>query len=645
MLRLSRRLGIVLVLFAPAVPLAYLSACGSSQSTTNEDAGGDSPSSSDARRGDAGRDGPPSDASSSDGGSPEAMCSDYNPDKNVYWGDLHTHTVLSADAYGWGNRNYPHDAYLFATGKTTPIAAGASPPGPTASIGRPLDFDAITDHSEWLAATWGCGVLPDGGLVNPASPYADAATCQTYRADEGQGVSVLIPAAEQVLKAECDGGYEHNPACLGFFESAWQLEVKAAHDAYQPCTFTSLVAYEWTHAVSGATLHQNVIFSSESVPPAPFDSLEYTTPAELWTALEGACVEDAGCTVLTIPHNGNLSEGMAYEVPTGIDAIQQMNRYQRLTEVHQHKGDSECYAGKIPHDPTCDFEHVPASAGGSELPQNFVRHALSSGVTSYGNQKASGEPSPTDPMQMGIVGATDDHNGLPGYVPTPTWQGHLGSTDDTPEKRLKDTPYFNPGAITGVWAEQNTRESIFAALQRRETFATSGPRIVARFYQVWSQKDFCSADGGGGSFPSNVIAAGGVPMGSTMPAPTKGMTSPHFIVSALKDATDLAEVDIIAGYFSAADGGETTEKVYRFTPSSPGTNWSSGSVCLGWEDPSFSASDPSFYYVRVLEAPTWRWSHYDCAEADASIAGCAADGGLDVEVQQRAWTSPIWWLP
>jgi hypothetical protein len=636
------RIGLVAAVLLPSSVLFHLSACGSSRTQSSGDGGSDSGPSSDARRGDGGaKDAPPGDGGPpGDAGPP---CPDYTPYKNVYWGDLHTHTVLSADAYGWGNRNYPHDAYKFATGTPTPIAAGAPEAGPIVSIGRPLDFDAVTDHSEWLAATWGCGVLPDGGLVNPMSPYADASTCQTYRADEGQGVNVLIPAAGKVVAAECDGGLEHDPACIKFTESAWQVEVQAAHDAYQRCTFTSLVAYEWTHAVDGATLHQNVIFSSENVPPAPFDSLEYTSPAELWSALEGACVEDAGCNVLTIPHNGNLSEGMAYVIPTGIDAVRQMNRYQRLTEVHQHKGDSECYAGTgLPRDPTCEFEHVPVSAGGSEYPHNFVRDALTRGVTTYADLKDAGADA-VDPMQMGIVGATDDHNGIPGYVPTPTWQGHVGSTDDSADKRLSKTPYFNPGAITGVWAEQNTREDIFAALYRRETFATSGPRIVVRFYEVWSDEDFCSAEGGGGGFPANVLAAGGVPMGAVMPAPgPKGTTTPHFVVNALKDAEDLAEVDIVVGHFV---DGVTTPKVYRFTPTSPGTSWSSGSVCMGFSDPAFVAATPAFYYVRVLEGPTWRWSHYDCASATSPPAGCGPDGGLDVMVQQRAWTSPIWWLP
>jgi len=610
-------------LVAATVLVASGSGCGS-----NAD-------SNDASVSDSAADG--QDVNSPDAGGDGGMCPDFNANKNVYWGDLHTHTALSGDAYGWGNRNFPHDAYRFASDPTatTPIAAGAATPGPLVSIDRALDWDAVTDHSEWLGATWGCGVFPDGGAFNPSSPYLNSMQCQSYRATEGMAVAPILAAADQVIALECDGGQENNPTCAPFTQSAWQLEIQAAHDAYQPCTFTSLVAYEWTKDITGATLHQNVIFSSESVPPAPLDSTEYTTTGDLWTGLDQACVADAGCQVLTIPHNGNLSEGLAYEIPVGVGARQQMNQYQRLTEIHQHKGDSECYAGDAAPDPTCNFEHLTTASGGSEFPQNFVRHALGQGLVTYAAMADAGE-TPVDPMQMGIEGATDDHNGIPGYVKTDTWQGHVGSIDDTPAGRLAAWDH-NPGGLTGVWAEQDTRDAIFAALQRRETYATSGPRITLRFYQVWNTTDYCGADAGGGGFPGNIIAQGGIPMGGTMGT---GTGSPSFVVSGLKDAADLVEVDIIK---ASVTGGVVQENVTRLTSASPNGIWSGGSVCQGWTDPTFDPTSPVLYYVRVLETPTWRWSHYDC-QLDPGAAACG-DGGADVMVQQRAWSSPIWWLP
>jgi hypothetical protein len=623
-MRRSALLAVTGILLAAGVAVA---ACGSRGSN------GATPS-ADAAATDATGDAAPGSEAGADGGA--VQCMDFNRDKNVYWGDLHTHTALSADAYGWGNRNFPHDAYRFASDPSaqTPIAAGAPTPGPLVSIDRALDWDAVTDHSEWLAATWVCGMHTDGGAFDPSNPYVDSTECQTYRGDQGMGADTLVAGAAKVIALECDGGLEGDPACRSLTESAWQVEIQAAHDAYQPCTFTSLVAFEWTKATDGATLHQNVIFSSESVPQVPLDSTEYTTTGDLWSGLDQACIADAGCQVLTIPHNGNLSEGLAYEIPSGVQARNQMNRYQRLTEIHQHKGNSECAIQDA--DPTCDFEHVPEAGGGSEYPQNFVRHALSSGIAAYAAMRDAGEP-PTDPMQMGIVGATDDHNGIPGYVKEDTWQGHVGSIDDTPAGRLKAW-YHNPGGLTGAWAEQNTRDSIFAALQRRETFATSGPRMAVRFYQIWSTNDYCGADAGGGGFPGNVIAAGGVPMGGTMAA---GTGSPGFVVNALQDQTELVEVDIVRG---AIVGGTLEESVTRFTSASPNSVWSGGSVCLQWSDPGFDPQSPAYYYVRVLQAPTWRWSHYDC-QTDPSDPECAADAGVDVMIQERAWTSPIWWLP
>jgi hypothetical protein len=562
-------------------------------------------------------------------------CADYNPNKNVYWGDLHSHTALSADAYEWGNRNFPHDAYQFASDPSsqTQIAAGAPTPGPKVSIDRALDFDAVTDHSEWLDATWACGQFPDGTPFNTgsANTFSGSTQCQTYRGDGSAAIAKIVSDAAAVVGLVCNGGLEGSAACSSFTGSAWQVERQAAHDAYQRCTFTSLVAYEWTHAVAGATLHQNVIFGSEDVPNVPFDSTEYQQPTDLWTALDQNCTAANGCSVLTIPHNSNLSEGQAFALPAGVDALKQMNQYQRLVEIHQHKGNSECFAGSNAPDPTCDFEHVPVAGGNpmAENPQNFVRHAFATGITTYATMQV-------DPLQMGIVGASDDHNGIPGYVREDTWQGHVGDLDDTPVARLTKSPYHNPGGITGVWATQNTREDIFAGLFRRETFATSGPRIAVRFYEVWSGTNYCT-----GGFPGNVIADGGVPMGGTMAPPSGGATAPQFVVSALKDSDDLAEVDLVKGMYV---GGTLTETVHRFTPSSPNTTWTNGSVCLGWTDPAFASTGPAFYYVRVLQVPTPRWSHYDCLAAPAT-AGCGAGGTLDVNIQERAWTSPIWWLP
>jgi hypothetical protein len=233
-----------------------------------------------------------------------------------------------------------------------------------------------------------------------------------------------------------------------------------------------------------------------------------------------------------------------------------------------------------------------------------------------------------NPLQLGIVGATDDHNGMPGSVAENDWHGHAGQADYGAKERLRaGGTDKNPGGITGVWAEENTRASIFAALARRETFATSGVFVAVRFYQTWNETDYCTA-----AFPKNIVDEGGVPMGGTMSP--KG-TSPWFYVSALKDAADLARVDIVKG---AVKNGAVIETVTPIPAPTP------GSFCVRWQDPSFDPASPSYYYARVLQVPTPRWSHYVCVKVP-DAGGCEPGGALDVDVQERAWTSPIWSLP
>jgi hypothetical protein len=257
------------------------------------------------------------------------------------------------------------------------------------------------------------------------------------------------------------------------------------------------------------------------------------------------------------------------------------------------------------------------------VPQGFVRWALGQGISL---RATTGK----NPLQLGFVGATDDHDGVPGNTAEDTWPGHVARGDDTAVKRLAAAkPGINPGAITGVWAEENTREAIFAALERRETYATSGPRLAVRTYQTWKDEDFCTGD-----FPANVLAQGGVPMGGTMSTPPAGVTGPWLVINVAKDEHDIAEIDVIKGSYA---GGKLTESVVKLAPNSP------SAPCVRWHDESFDGTAQIYYYVRVLEAPSPRWSHYDCLK-QPSLAACKP-GGIDVDIQERAWTSPIWSAP
>lgn len=555
----------------------------------------------------------------------QALCSDYNSFKNVYWGDLHTHTSYSVDAYSFRTRNTPQDAHAFARGAPKQIAAGdPNGAGPTVQLnaGRLLDFNAVTDHSEWLPTGFGCGAATDGTPYDPASPYYGSSACQYYRSDQ-----LTFPGSFLTQVPICGNSPTGTVACTTELRSAWQAEQQAANQAYLPCTYTTLNGYEWTSSQDGATLHRNVIFSSDVVPELPYSALDYTDPGQLWTALDQGCLASAGCEALTIPHNTNQSNGLAFDLPgdAGPDVIAQAGRYQRLVEIHQHKGNSECaYNPDAGYsvDPLCQFEQLSNDAS----PQSFVRQGLTKGLTI---QDSTG----TNPFRLGIVGATDNHNGMSGAVSEANWNGHVGNNDNTPLKRLRNTPDENPGGITGVWAEQNTRPSIFAALKRREVFGTSGPRIKVRLYQTWSSTNFCTA-----TYPQNLINAGGVPMGGTMSA-NPGAGQPYFVVSAVKDLVDLASIDIIKVDIL---NGQPRERVISF----PLTGAQASTACLSWQDPEFVAGAPAFYYARVVQAATPRWSSYDCDELGAlAPAGCEAGGQFREPIQERAWTSPIWSLP
>ena len=617
----------VVLLPLPLV-LAAAYACGSS----NDGAPGAADGGNDATTSDATP--PPDDgAPPQDAGADTApiICSDRNPLKNAYFGDMHAHTAYSLDAYSFSTRNTPFDAYAFARGKTLQVA-GASPDGggPTTTIERPLDFLAITDHSEWLAATYGCGTDLSGTPFDPQSPYYADPTCDLIRSTDPATQSKVFANLGPYTRDLCEAG-----ACGPVIQSAWQSEQQAAASAYVPCKFTSFVAYEWTRAIAGATLHKNVIFASSSVPAAPLDSRNYATQADLWNGLEAQCTADAGCAALTIPHNSNLSQGQAFVMAPGLEGLSA--KYQRLIEIFQHKGGSECFYDPTADggaDPECNFEYL----GGVTEPNDrasYVRSALYQGIARDGG---------ANPFMMGFIGSTDDHNGAPGNTREDTWPGHAARLDDSPERRLAPPPDgglgvrvgHNPGGLAVAWAEENTRESIFAALERRETYATSGTRILVRFFQTWSAADPCTDP----NFPAQLVAAGASPMGGTFGAAPAGASGvPRFVVYAWKDKTDLARVDVVKLWYDAA--GQPHETIaHDVIP--PGAG---GSRCYVWQDPDFTPG-PTVYYARVLENPTPRWSMLDCANAPTIDPVACADGGaLNVTIQERAWTSPIWFAP
>lgn len=579
-------------------------------------------------------------------------CPDHNPLKNAYFGDLHTHTTFSYDAYTFETRTTPLDAYAFAKGMAITIA-GAHPGGPTTKLDRPLDFAAITDHSELLAIDLGCGVAVDGTPYDPDSPYFNDPKCVAARSTNPTQEKLNFALSFSRQQSLCNNSNpEQSADCQPVVQEAWGAEVAAAAAALDPCNFTSFIGYEWTNSCTGdggtaATCHKNVIFGDTNVPAMPFDSLSNPTQESLWSALDTGC-NGGPCNAITIPHNSNLSKGQAFTVPQGSE--QHAVKYQKLVEIFQHKGGSECFFDPAnPADPTCDFNYL-GGVTEPNLPQSYVRTGLEMGLSAQANPALH-----IDPLQMGIVGATDDHNGAPGNTREDTWPGHVGVNDDTPASRIAPNADvavgFNPGGVAVAWAEQNTRDAIFAAFQRRETYATSGPRIAVRMYQTWDQTtDFCADP----SFPAQIVAAGGQPMGSNITLPP-GYTggAPRIVVYAARDSitradvTNLSEIDLVEAWIDPATGA-VQERVVRRTAPPAGVTTSCQSFTLNpaGSPASFHAGSPSFYYARVLQLPTNRWSVYDCLRAPgANPTDCAIGGKLMVKNSERAWTSPVWYLP
>jgi hypothetical protein len=558
----------------------------------------------------------------------------YSKYKWPFFGDLHLHTGHSLDAYSFGTRALPNDAYLFAKKQETiTLASGSnSPMGPTVEIDRPLDFLAVTDHSEWMGTLQGC--------LDPASAYYDLPDCARVRSSDPLDEIWTFAHLGALYNELCSTSSQYQAQCAAEQRSVWADEQLAAALAYEPCVFTSFVAHEWTNK----TGHRNVIFETKVVPSAPLDSITYSTSKALWDALDTQCDPAAGCNVITPPHNTNMSGGFQFALPASPADVPQMRKYQPLVEIYQHKGSSECYYPATgATDPFCRFEYLnPGSA--SDTPQAYVRTALENGL-GYALENGT-----NNPLQMGFIGATDDHNATPGHVKESDYTGHAGRNDDHALARLTSaiSSQYGGGALTVAWAEQNTRQSIFAALERRETYATSGPRIQLRVYET-TDPNACTAD-----FPITIIdEKAAIPMGGSFDSTKLINGAPSFAISAWPDpepqvmppgdttrVATLQHVQVIKAHGSLDSSGNaniTEDPLVELTIDPNGG-------CVQWSDPSFDPNEIAFYYVRVLQELTWRWSHFDC-EQFPNVTGCDVGGTLNHTEHERAWSSPIWYSP
>ncbi len=597
--------------------------------------------------------------------------------RRPFFGDLHVHTALSLDASTMDTRNLPADAYRFARGE--PL--GIQPYGPdgdplrTVRLARPLDFAAVTDHAELLGERRICST--------PGLPGHSSLVCRIYRRWPR---IAFFWMNKQASEAERHGFCGKDAAhCLEAARVPWQVIQDAAEQAYDrssACSFTAFHGYEWTGgAGAGNNFHRNVIFANEVVPALPISFIDAPDLLDFWQRLDREC-GGAGqsCDAVVIPHNSNLSAGLMFQTvrsdgsPISAADARARARYEVMVEIMQHKGESECMLGLESEDELCSFEKLAMNnftgrfvsfAAKPPRARQFVRNILKEGLV---QEQRLG----VNPFKFGLISSTDTHLGTPGLVAEEAaYPGHGGAGtppgDDLPQG-LPDAIDFNPGGLAVLWAEENSRSALFAAMKRREAYGTSGPRIVVRLFGGWDYPADLCADP---AWPQRGYEDG-VPMGSDLPprANRSGVQSaPTFVVSALADAgtaqspgTALQRIQIIKGWL---DGTATHERVYDVAgdaangasvdPDTCQTHGDgAGQLCSVWRDPHFDPAQRAFYYARVVENPTCRWSQKLCLASGVKCDDAATiTPGLEPccapehrrTIQERVWTSPIWYRP
>ncbi len=582
-----------------------------------------------------------------------------NPNKNLYFGDLHVHTAWSFDANLGGNRIEPDDAYRFAQGKKLELMSGE-----VVQLSAPLDFVAITDHAESFGLFEGC--------ADPAITEEQAEFCEQF---ENPSVSVFFQLRRQATKRPpvrmsfCgdDGSF-----CINHGKTTWKKTQEAADKANNPGVFTSFYGYEYSPTwPKGGSTHRNIIFRTRQVPETVVSAFDAATALDLWATLEASCTD--GCEFLTIPHNLNRYYGKAFarvDEDGGDYTLKdwrRRDRYEPVVEMYQTKGNSECALGVGTTDEECTFEQFFPTCQDGETERcagggSYARDGLKLGLEL---EKELG----FNPLRVGFIGSTDVHNSNPGDTEEWDYRGKSGFKDATAKKRLKKLEFgpgvpitHNPGGLAAIWAEENTRDALFDGLKRKETYATSGTRISLRFFAGWNYDQDIVND------PDLVPRAyqSGVPMGSSLDVPIaekRSELTPKLLIWATKDPgnANLDRIQIIKGW---VEDGEQKEAIYdvacadgqvpnstsgQCPPGKAQVNLETCQISEGdgdvelkvlWEDPGFNPNHSSFYYVRVLQNPTCRWSTYD-----AIRLGIEPVEVTSPTIQERAWSSPIWYSP
>ena len=581
------------------------------------------------------------------------------------FGDTHLHTSQSFDAIAFGNSLGPEEAYRFARGEEV-----LSSTGQRARLSRPLDFLVVSDHAENMGSM---GEILAGNPTLMNDPELKRWN-QMLAVGGEQAMQVYYE-----IMASVGGTGKALPAALvseDMIRSIWQKNVRAAEDFNDPGHFTTLIGYEWSSNTGGNNLHRVVIFrdgAEKTEQILPFSSLTSDNPEDLWTAMQAYKAKTGG-DVLAIPHNGNLSNGLMFPLVNPVGGEPITAEYARtraslepLIEVTQMKGDGETHPLLSPTDEFADFERwdmgnldLSAEKTPEMLPFEYARSALKNGL------KLGAELS-INPYKFGMVGSTDAHTSLSAAEEN-NFFGKLPHHEPSADRATHPLAKFGDKEIFGwevsssgyvaVWATENTREAIFDAMKRKEVYATTGPRMFVRLFGGW---DFTEADANTRS-PAVVGYAKGVPMGGDLPPAPEGK-APKFLVAALKDpiGANLDRYQIVKGWMDAA--GELHEQVYDAAWSgdrAPGTDgklppvgntvdvanatWTNTigapELISVWSDPDFDPSERAFYYARVLEIPTPRWTAYD-----GKYFGTTMPPEVPMTLQERAYSSPIWYTP
>ncbi|MEM7080628.1 MAG: DUF3604 domain-containing protein [Pseudomonadota bacterium] len=583
---------------------------------------------------------------------------EHPPGRQAFFGDTHIHTNYSMDAFmAFSVRATPDDAYRYAKGEAIAHTDGSA----LRISGPPLDFLMVSDHGGFLGV--------HAALSDPTSP-----TYGHREADRLQPLGGTL--SDVIVNVRRLAAAEHELMGRPVIADAWQKIVAAAQRHNDPGRFTTFIGYEYTPSPGSRHLHRNVIFRGEAVPDVPFTSRDSDDPEDLWNWLDA--LRQDGMEAFAIPHNMNQSDGLAFMTqtwksePINKKFAQKRKRNEPIAEISQQKGTSETHPSLSPNDEWADFQIVQYYLNRRDntnpvsiFKGSYWRDALKTGLQFKSRLGVN-------PFQLGAIASSDSHLGAAAYEEenyftvgpnTPVARGAVYPRYQDPEAGWEDfwTPRqatHGTGGIAGVWAEENTRTSLYDAMRRRETFATSGPRMRVRFF-------------GGFDLPAEIDGAGdriaqayqhGVPMGGVLTG-NGTQSAPSFVVQAMRDphAGWLQRVQVVKGWLvgdtlaervydvACSDGLQPDPDTQRCPDNGAAVNLADCSISRGkgavalharWQDPDFRPDAQAFYYVRVLENPSCRWSTWD-----ALRLGVTPNPDLQATQQERAWSSPIWYEP